>query len=130
MSTIVLQTAVVFCVGASFRILNNLYASQQSSLLDVAYTGFRAAYIQLTASLSSHVPGWFGQASLHRRALTHVVCATIPTIFEKLVYRHSTAEIAATGLVSTVVFLRPYIRDNLLGQQQRAVTNDAHEIVE
>lgn len=130
MSTIVPQTVAVFCVGASFRILSNLYASQQSTLFDFAYTGARAAYIQVTASLTSHVPGWFGQASLHRRAFTHVVCATIPTIFEKIIFRHSTAEVAATGLVSTVVFLGPYIRGNVLVPQQRAVTNDAHEKVE
>ena len=130
MSTIVPQTVVVFCVGASFRFLSNLYASQQSTLFDVAYTGMRAAYTQVTAHLTSHVPGWFEQASPHRRAFTHIVCATIPTIFEKLLFKHSTAEVAAIGVVSTVIFMRPYIRDNLLGQQQLAVTNDAHEKVE
>jgi hypothetical protein len=130
MSTIVPQTVAVFCVGASFRLFSNLYSSQQSTLFDIGYTGFRAAYIQLTASLTSHAPGWFGQASPHRRAFTHVVCATIPTIVEKLLFKHSTAEVAAIGLVSTGICLYPYIRDNLLGEQQLAITNDPHEKVE
>lgn len=130
MSTIVHQTVFVFCIGTSFRILSNLYASQQSTLFDVAYTGVRAVYTQLTASLTSHVPGWFEQDSPHRRAFTHVVCATIPTIVEKFLFKHSTSEVVATGLLSTVVFLRPYIRDNFLGPQQLAVINDANEKVE
>ncbi len=39
MSAIGPQTVFVFCVGASFRFLSNLYASQQSTLFDFAYTG-------------------------------------------------------------------------------------------